>query len=123
MDPVQITKKLGLKPNHCSRQGEPRVMPNGQPLPGTYRDTRWSLSFSNHENMTIADLVTKAVGTLPVGSDFWSDLSRTGGKAELILAVVGTKYQGTSLDADIVRSLAEMGMRLGLEIYAVPQNG
>ena len=123
MDPAQITERLGIKPKHSVRQGEPRVMPNGEPLPGTNRDTRWSVSFPNDENLSISDLVMTAVRRLPVQNGFWSDLARTGGTAEFIVAVVGTKYQGSSLEADVVRRLADMGMRLGLEIYAVPQNG
>ena len=63
------------------------------------------------------------VDKLPIESLFWAELAKAGGRASLILSVVGTKYQGASIDAGTVRKLARMGMRLGLEIYAVPQNG
>jgi len=122
IDPAAITERLGIQPAHCSKKGEPRKTPRGTPLPGVYPDTRWSISFPNEENLSIGELVAEAIETLPVTSRFWSELAQSGGEAELILEIVGTKYQGSSLDIGAVRQLANMGMRLGIEIYDVPQN-
>ena len=118
IDPAEIIKRLGIEPKQSSRRGDPRTTPAGSALPGTYRDSRWSISFPNLENIAISELVTKVVESLPAETSFWSELARDGGNAELILGVVGTRYQGESLDAAIVRKIADMGMRFGLEIYA-----
>ena len=81
-----------------------------------------SLSFSNDECLSISQLVAQAIESLPADNSFWSELTGAGGRAELIIVIIGTKYQGTSIDADVVRRLAKMGISLGLEIYTVPQN-
>ena len=41
----------------------------------------------------------------------------------LILQVVGTKYQGAVISSELIAKLAQLGIALGIEVYAVPQNG
>lgn len=123
MDPALITDKLGIQPSQSSRHGQPRVTPKGTTLPGTYTDTRWCMSFRNDENRSIEALVVHALAVLPAKSKFWGELVRSGGKAELILSLGGSQYQGASLKAETIRQLAQMGMQLGLEVYPEPQGG
>lgn len=123
IDPAIITRALGIGPSHCSRRGDARITPKGTPLPGVYADTKWTLSFKNPIGLTIEEVVCEIVDKLPIESTFWAELAKAGGSASLILSIVGTKYQGASIDASTIRKLARMGIKLGLEIYAVPQNG
>ena len=123
IDPKDITSALGVEPAHCSRKGAPRVTPKGTPLQGVYPDTRWTLSFKNPAGQKIEAVVAAIVDRLPIEGSFWPELEKAGGHASLILSVVGTKYQGASIGVDTIRKLARMGIHLGLEIYAVPQNG
>lgn len=122
IDPAMITKFIGIAPSHASRVGEPRQTPKGTSLPGCYRETSWTLRFENVDNKTVTELLETAILTLPTESELWPLLRKDGGKAWLIVAIVGTKYQGDELRAELMGRLAEMGIGLGIEVYAVPQN-
>lgn len=96
---------------------------NGVTLPVIARETTWSLSFRNSAKEPIGAVVASAVSRLPDRSKLWTELLESGAKAWLILSVVGTKYQGDEISAEAVGKLAELNIALGLEVYAVPQNG
>jgi Domain of unknown function (DUF4279) len=122
LDPDEITKNLVISPTHSWKNGDPRMAPNGARLPGNYPGSCWTLSFDNIENTPISELIKSVVTMIPRNLVFWSSFSKTGGEAELILALVGTKYQGASIDVADLQSLATLGISLGLEIYSEPQN-
>ncbi|MFM9939058.1 MAG: DUF4279 domain-containing protein [Hyphomicrobiaceae bacterium] len=121
-DPASITEALGLLPTRVWKFGDSRTTPDGKPLPGTYSETKWSLSFPNLEGEPIGLLLESAINRLPLECPLWSELRHDGGSAQLILAVVGTKYQGDTMSPTLIAKLAAMGIGLGLEIYAVSQN-
>ncbi len=122
IDPSTITKLIGIDPFSCSKVGDQRRLPNGDLLPGTYKETTWTLDFPNLEHESLGTMATSAINSLPLHSELWAMLRNSGGKVCLILAIVGSKYQGDELGAELVGRLAAMGIALGLEIYAVPQN-
>ena len=123
LDPAVITSALRVEPQHSWKKGEPRVTPSGSPLPGLRRESYWCYTFSNVENREIAELIESAVRSLPQRSTLWSELQNSGGSAMLILQVVGTKYQGAVISSELIAKLAQLGIALGIEVYAVPQNG
>ena len=122
IDPAEITTKLGLQPRRTMRRGEPRETPKGTPLEGVYRDTRWTWSDRDARGRKLREIVSEVVDQLPAGSSFWSELAEAGGSAELILALDGATYLSDTIGVDIIRKLAAMGIKLGIEVYSEPQD-
>ena len=122
IDPAQISERLGIQPTRTMRYGSPVTTPAGTISANTYRETKWSLELENLEHLDLGELAQRAIAGLPVSSPFWAELEQAGGRASLTFSVVGTKYQGAAISAENVRKLARMGMRFGIEVYAVPQS-
>jgi hypothetical protein len=124
MDPEIITTTLGMAPRNANHKfGNPRVTPKGTSLPGIFPDTRWSKTFESLDGVGPASAVAQALDVLSCHRAFWTQLTETGGTAELILSLDGGTYQGDSIRADQIRQLADLGIGLGIEVYPVPQSG
>ena len=117
-----ITNALGIAPSHAHKSGDPLTTPVGDALPGKWPDSRWSYSFYDLDGLKIHESIEKALERISSNKRFWSKMIDTGGSAELILSLTGETYQGDSLSPDLLRRLAALGIGLGIEIYAVPQN-
>ena len=122
LDPNDITKAFGLEPSHTWKFGERLIAPNGEPTPAIGRETKWTLVFDNAERKPIREFVAEIIATLPAHNERWAVLLEQGAQASLILAIVGTHHQGSEISASAIAKLAELGMSLGFEIFAVPQN-
>ena len=123
LDPALITKALGVQPTRTMKFGELVTTPAGSVSKAhTYRESKWSLSFENLDNLAIDDLADEAIAAMPSNEKVWTELNKSGARSTLILSIVGTKYQGVALSTATVQKLAKMKMRLGIEVYAVPQN-
>jgi hypothetical protein len=108
---------MGLTPSRAWRCGEPRFTPKGTRLEGVWRDTRWSHGFELDRNATIETAIASAVDTLAAANSFLASLQETGGKAELIISLPGDTYQGASVSTEQLRALADLGVRLGIEVF------
>ena len=120
--PESITKALGMKPSRAWKCGDPRTTPDGNSIPGKWPDSRWNHSFNDLDGLQIHESVEGALRQIATNERFWSELNGTGGTGELILSLTGEAYQGDSVRPDLLRRLAALGIGLGIEIYAVPQN-
>ena len=117
-----ITNALGIAPSHAHKSGDPLPTPVGTPLSGKWPDSRWSYSFYDLDGLKIHESIEKALEQIASNKRFWSELNETGGSAQLVLSLTGEVYQGDTISPDLLRRLAALGIGLGIEIYAVPQN-
>lgn len=123
LDPADITAALGLQSLREQRVGEPRRTPNGIPLPGVYRDTRWRHSVRHSvEDQWFADRLTNLVNCLVARKAFLAELRSTGGRASVIIQFLGDGYFGDEIPAETLAKLAELGLDLGIESFVVPQS-
>jgi hypothetical protein len=96
MTPADITAALALeaKVTHCV--GDERRTPRGTLLEGSYRDTRWRHSVRYElRNQWFADKITTLVDRLMPHKEFLRQLRATGGKATIIIQLLGDGYVGT----------------------------
>ncbi len=122
MDPAPITRTLGLKPTSTHRAGEPRFTPKGTALPGLWPDTRWSGGLDEFDGLEVEAAIKSFLEIVERHAGFWKSLAASKGSAEMICSLDGGHYQGLSIDPNLLRSLADLNIGLGLEIYAVEQN-
>ena len=116
-DPSDISRKIGLAPLRAWRCGEPRFTPKGTRLEGVWRDTRWSHGFALDKNATIETAIASALDKLAATTRFLAALRETGGTAELIISLPGDTYQGASISTELLKALADLGVRLGIEVF------
>jgi hypothetical protein len=116
-DPADITRQIGLPPLRAWRCGEARFTPKGTRLDGAWRDTRWSHEFEVEKNATIETALASALGQLAGSGPFLAALRETGGTAELILSLPGDTHQGASINGELLRALADLGVGLGIDVF------
>jgi molybdopterin synthase catalytic subunit len=123
IDPAKITAELGLEAHFAHRVGQPRMTPKGTPLPGNYRDTRWS-HIARYEvtDQLFADTVTALIGRLKPRKAFLADLKATGGNATVIIRFLEDKHYADNIDRDTLAQLADLQLDLGIESFGVPQS-
>ena len=106
----QITAGLGYPPSRAWSVGEPAA--TGQRLQTMwYRTSRvvGSRFFFREVAGTIELLATKA--------GFIGEFQRTGGKCRLTVQLDGSRNIGDELDPATMRSLADIGVWIGVEVF------
>ena len=116
MDTECITSELGLKPFRSMTKGKPRTGISGVALGGSYTDSRW-----NHcEHHAASHIASKAINDmlerLKPHALFLKQLRANGGEISLSLELPAS-HRGESIDAETVRSAADLGVGIGFEIF------
>jgi hypothetical protein len=121
--PSEITNALGVEAHFAHMVGEARRTPKGNTLPGRYPDTRWrhSIQYITADQWFVGE-VEALVNGLEPHKAFLHHLLDTGGKATLIIQFLGDGYFGDSLPSPLLAKIVELRLRLGLEVFTVPQS-
>jgi len=120
-EPAEITRKLGLEPQHVWRVGEERRDAEGAALGGTYHESLWICALMARPELS-SDLVDvesellHAVGALRRSFDFLQSLRDSGGVAELHISIFARQDFRLELPADSLASLGQMGITMALEV-------
>jgi hypothetical protein len=124
MDPAEISTALGLDAEFAHRVGEPRKTPKGTRLSGTYQDTRWRYS-RRHETQGqwFAGKIAELIDCIEPHKAFLKELRSTGGKACLILQLLGDGYFGDELPHAVLARLIDLELDFGIECFADPSAG
>jgi hypothetical protein len=121
--PEDITSALKREPQFSHRVGDQRRTPQGNALPGHYRDTRWRCC-QRHEtkDQWFAKHVAAFVDGLVPHKAFLLDIRSTGGESALILQFLDDEYFGDDIPLDVLAKMIDLGLDLGIESYGVPQS-
>jgi hypothetical protein len=118
LDPLEISAALGLEAQFSSRVGDQRKTPEGQPLSGVYRDTRWRHS-RRHEtsDQWFANDIAALIDDVERRKAFLGELRATGGKACLILQFLGDGRFGDKIPHSMLARLADLKLDFGIECF------
>lgn len=117
-DPLDcLTTATGLTPHVQHKKGEPRVTPNGVPLPGTYSDSRWSYSEVTRDSRRFHVGVRRAMDLLEPAAEVLQQLRTSGGRVEIILHLRGERNVGDYIEIPDLKRLADLGINLGVEVF------
>ena len=123
IDPSQITIALGLEAKHSRRVGNSRMTPKGKLLQGNYPDTRWRHSTRyTTQDQQFADKVELLVKRLEPHKTFLRNLSAEGGSATIVIQFLGDGYFGDEIPVSTLARIADLGLSLSIEVFAVPQS-
>lgn len=117
LDPDFISRKLGLAPQASHLVGAPRRAPNAASLPGIYRDSVWSCWERVERHRRFFDDVVKILDIPERHASFLAEINETGGQTELIVDLPGDVNIGDTLPSREMRRMAELGIKLGIEVF------
>lgn len=121
MDPARITRELGLEPGHVWSNGQPRMGPTGDALPGNHRGSYWICEiaprprFAGEQGDVDQDL-SRLLGKLRAAGNFVQELQESGGATELLLTVFAHGDFRMELPPNVSTLLARMGIGLSIEV-------
>jgi len=126
IDPAEITRTLGIEPQHSFKAGETRRAPQGQRLEGSYRESYWIGEFRELDAglrgvVATEAVLLQAVVILRRSQPFLSRLQAEGGTVELFLEVVGTSEFNLGLSPQLLSLLARSGLAVVLSVHAEAQ--
>jgi len=90
VDPVDISRALGLEAHFSHRLGDRRKTPKGRVLSGNYPDTRWRHCIRHVvAEQHYASRVVEFVERLEAHREFFAKLRSTGGTARVVVQFLG----------------------------------
>ena len=126
-DPAELTRHLGLEPQHCWRAGDKRPATSDDAASiGTYRETYWLAQLRLPSAGDIAETAgtTTLDGTLALAMhqfdrcpSFWRRFIAEGGTAEFLVEVFGRNAFELELSHATVSKMARLGMAISVSIH------
>ena len=139
LDPVEISRELGIEPVHSFRAGEPRPGPSARTSASVYTESYWLGMLRSPEWPLAAPFGQSLVRTLEerlrsaeissFGGALWLAVVRflnvhrqllrriraEGGQVSLLLVIAPESSHGLTVAPEISRVLSELGVALELE--------
>ncbi len=117
MDPEDITRELKLEPNIAWRFGDQVKTPKGNLVPDIRKHTSWSHIIKTMGNRPFFEEVEHILLSLTDHKEFFAKILDEGGFAEIYLQLPGQVHQGSSAKPSLLRSIADLGLCLGVEVF------
>ena len=119
LDPVEITRLLGVAPNFAARAGE-RVRRGNRVVTQRLGIWTYGLSADPSPEWELDDAIVALLGRLPSDTALWHELGSRYKLDVFCGLFMGSENQGTGLDPSTLRLLADRGLTLDLDIYGPP---
>jgi hypothetical protein len=125
VDPAQITRTLGIEPQHTWRAGEPRKDPSGSKLEGCYRESFWMGRLMPEPELASdqVDMESELLRTLAQlrrAMSFLEGLKNDGGTAELNVSLFARADFRLEFLPETLGLLGRLGLTLTLDVKPHP---
>jgi hypothetical protein len=126
IDPDEITRTLGIQPQHSWKAGDTRRAAQGQRLEGNYRESYWIGEFRELDAglrgvVATEAVLLQAVVLLRRSQPFLSRLQADGGTVELFVEVVGSSEFTLGLSPQLLSLLSRSGLAVVVNVHAETQ--
>ncbi|HTV50180.1 MAG TPA: DUF4279 domain-containing protein [Steroidobacteraceae bacterium] len=126
IDPAEITRTLGIEPQHSWRAGEGRRTAQGQRLEGSYRESYWIGEFRELDAglrgvVSTEAVLLQAVALLRRSQAFLSRLQTEAATVELYVEVLGATEFTLGLSPQLLSLLAKAGLAVVINVHAEAQ--
>ena len=119
MEPSTMTTALGMEPDGAHRAGDPRRNSTGTLLGGVYDCSFWRHRFPTPDDSDLPGFLHRIAVSLQPHRSFLRSLRETGGDLELFVGLFAEgKNIGATISYDLMSILADLGIDVGLDIYA-----
>jgi hypothetical protein len=125
VDPAQVTRTLGISPQHTWRAGDTRRDSEGSALYGEYRETFWMGGLMAQpklasERTGVESELTKILAQLRKSQDFLESLKEQGGVAELHVSIFAREEFRLEFLPDSLALLGRLGLTVAVEVKPHP---
>lgn len=122
VEPAEVTRGLGMEPQHSWRVGETRRDAEGVAIGGAYHESLWMCALMPHPELSsdivgVESQLQHVIGVLRRSFDFLQSLRESGGVAELHISLFARQEFRLELPAESLASLAQMGIAMALEFH------
>ena len=118
MNPDVLCKQLRLNAKFKWQAGTQRKTPDGEPLPGVYRDTYCCFELVHPKTVGLSEFLLKHSRKLFKHKDLLHDIRSTGGTLEYFVGWFVDKDSGEVFGLELLKQLTELGIDLSLAVYA-----
>jgi hypothetical protein len=124
-EPAEITRILGIEPQHTWRAGDPRRGSEGDALTGTHRESYWMGRLMAEpelasDHIGVESVILRTLAQLRKSSDFLEKLKEEGGVAELHVSIFAREEFRLEFLAESLGLLGRLGLGVSLEISPHP---
>ena len=121
VEPAEVTRRLGMEPQHSWCAGEQRRDAKGGALGGAYHESLWMCALMAQPALAsdrtgVETELLHTIGVLRRSLDFLQSLRDSGGVAELHVSIFARQEFRLELPADLLASLSQMGIAMALEV-------
>lgn len=125
IDPAEITRNLGLEPQHTWRAGDPRRDPAGGELEGLYRESYWMGRLMAQpelasDHMGVESEILRMLAQLRRSFGFLETLKEQGAIAELHVSVFAREEFRLEFLPESLSMLGRIGLTVALEVKPHP---
>jgi len=123
--PGEITRTLGIEPQHTWTAGDSRRGPAGEPLEGTYRESFWMARLMDgpqlsSEQLSVESVLLRTLAQLRRSLPFLAHLNAEGGVAELHISIFAREPFRLELLSESLALLGRLGLAIALEVQPHP---
>ena len=125
VDPVEITRTLGIEPQHTWRAGDVRRDAEGGALGGEYRESFWMGRLMAQpklasERIGVESELTQTLAQLRKSQDFLQLLKEQGGVAELHVSIFAREEFRLEFFPESLAMLGRLGLAIAVEVKPHP---
>lgn len=127
VDPAEVTRALGIAPQHTWRAGDNRRDSEGGELGGEYRETFWMGRLMAQPKLAsdrtgVESELVRTLAQLRKSQDFLGSLKEQGGVAELHVSIFAREEFRLEFPPDLLALLGRMGLAVAVEVKPHPGN-
>ena len=125
IDPAEITRVLGIEPQHSWRAGDLRRDSSGDELGGIHRGSYWMGSLMTtpalaQDHVSVENEIAHTLGTLRRCFAFLEALKVEGGSAELHVSLYAREEFRLEFLPESLALLGRLGLAVALEVKPSP---
>jgi hypothetical protein len=125
VEPSEISRALSIEPQHSWKVGDPRRGTEGEVLDGTYRETFWTARLMPEpelasDGVSVESVLLRTLSQLRKSFDFFTDLSRLGGVAELQISIFGREDFRLEFLPESLALVGRLGLVISLNVTPQP---
>src|SRR5580698_1224533 len=125
--PAEITRNLGIEPQHAWRAGDPRRDPGGVEINGTYRESYWMARLMAKpelaaDQVSVESEVLRTLAQLRRAFGFLVTLKAEGGAADLHVNIFAREEFNLEFLPETLSLLGRLGLTVAIEVKPHPHD-
>ncbi len=125
VEPAEITRILGIEPQHTWRAGDTRRDPAGVALEGSYRESYWMGRLMAEPELAstrvgVETEVIRTLAQLRKSFEFLEALKSEGGGVELLVSIFAREDFRVEFAPDSLALLGRLGVTVALDVKPHP---